>query len=116
MNDEIPNTNPQCAVPDPTPADSNPPPDEREQLIGAYQAQALKQPDPLRANLGVLAGDLMVVAYRARQCLDKVWAKNGPDRDYQLAHQAESILRFTRALGGLLRLQEKETEPPGPAR
>ena len=76
----------------------------------------MKQPDPLRTNLGLITGDLMVVAYRTRQSLDKAWQQNGPDRDLQVAQHGETLLRFGRAIGGFLRLDRQEkadTEPPG---
>jgi hypothetical protein len=36
---------------------------DRRRLVGALQAQALTRDNPLAANLGVLTGDLMLLAH-----------------------------------------------------
>ena len=82
------------------PAENDKASDQREQLISAFQTQAMKQADPLRANLAVINGDLMQIAYRTRQALDKEWTKN---RDDLVAEKSEMILRRVRAIDRLAR-------------
>ena len=43
--------------------DSSPTLSERMALVRAYQQQAMARPDPLAANLGTIAGDLMSFAH-----------------------------------------------------
>jgi hypothetical protein len=43
--------------------DSSPTLSERMALVRAYQQQAMTRPDPLAANLGTIAGDLMRIAH-----------------------------------------------------
>ena len=65
--------------------------DARLALIRAYQAHALRQPDPLAANLAVINGDLMELVYRLRQALDGS-ASGSPAAFPELAHQVEVLL------------------------
>jgi hypothetical protein len=46
-----------------TARDSAPTLSERMTLVRAYQQQAMARPDPLAANLGTIAGDLMSFAH-----------------------------------------------------
>jgi hypothetical protein len=48
------------AIPPPAPAPTR---EQRQSLVRAYQLQAMKRPDPLAANLGVLQADLMQFAH-----------------------------------------------------
>ena len=51
-------------------ATSHPPThEERLALVHALQNEALKQPDLMRANLEIISGDLMLIAYGTHQAL-----------------------------------------------
>ena len=43
--------------------DTSPTLGERRALVRTYQRQAMARPDPLAANLGVIAGDLMNISH-----------------------------------------------------
>lgn len=62
------------STPSPAPAAPGPPAGspsyaERLQLVDALQARAVRQPDPLQANLEVISGDLLRLLHRAWQDL-----------------------------------------------
>jgi len=88
-------------------------PDEREALISRYQTEAMQQPDPLRANMGVVSADLMRMMYRYGKSTEMAWAKNGPARD--LTRQAETMLKISREIERLARFDRQmdvKTSPP----
>jgi hypothetical protein len=80
--------------------------DTRLALIHAYQDQALKHPNPLAANLGVINGDLMELVYRLRQALDSS-ASRSPADFPQLAQQVDVLLRTVRQVDRLAQLERQ---------
>ena len=84
--------------------------EDRTRLAEAYQARALRRPDLLAANLGVLAGDLLLLAHavgdRARASAAGAAAPGGGPR---LAPTAELFLRLVRQIDRLAHLEHQMT-------
>jgi len=49
----------------------------RQEKIDDFREEALKNPDPLRANLGVVVSDLLEMEYRYKQAMDAAFAAAG---------------------------------------
>jgi hypothetical protein len=102
---------PTAGAPGPTPPEA-PAPEGRLELIRAYQARAAGGPDPLAANLGVIAGDLMLLAYRQRQIAEANLA--GPqDPALQAARFARDADRYLRFVAQLHRLTQLNRQLAG---
>jgi hypothetical protein len=90
--------------------------EERLGRIRELQARALTRPDPLAANLEVLAGDLMLFAYRMSQSLEESLAgapgPAGPPPGF--VQQAETYLKFVRQLDRLVAISRAASRPAVP--
>jgi hypothetical protein len=99
-----------------TPTDPSPPPGpspaQRARLARAYQAAACRRPDPLAANLGVLTGDLLVLAHGFAEQVPAALAAAGPDpaADPRFARTVELYLKLLRQVDRLA--QADRRTPP----
>ena len=87
-------------------SEAGPHPDQREELIQRYQAHAMNQLDPLRANLGVINADLMRLFYQSQESLHQDW-ENGFSDLRELAQQAERALKYARQIDRLARVDRE---------
>lgn len=88
--------------------------DPRRELIQKFQSDAMQRQDALSANLGMINGDLMLMAYRLRQSIEKTMAKTDAATDRQFAQQAETYLKYVRQIDRLAQIDrqlQKETMP-----
>ncbi len=86
--------------------------EQRQALVRAYQAEALRRPGALAANLGVLTADLMGLAHGLGE-LVREGLERGPGAGGQrLYRDAELYLKFVRQID---RLAQMERRPPAPA-
>jgi hypothetical protein len=76
---------------------------ERNRLAHAYQAQALRQNDLLIANVGVLAGDLILLAHVAGERARAALAGGGP----QFGQAADLYLKFLRQIDRFAQLERR---------
>jgi hypothetical protein len=92
-------TDPVTPPPGPTMAD-------RLRLVGRLQAQALDRPDPLAANLGVIAGDVAMfvhcMAVRARAGLAAPPAGGPPH-----GAEADTFLKMIRQFDRFAQLEQR---------
>jgi len=114
MNDNA-TKNPQA----PNPATANQAADqaarnERLELIRKFQADAMKRPDALSANLGVINSDLMRMLSRLSEALEKSMANTEPGADRHFAQQAETYLKFVRQIDRLAQLDRQLQKPSAP--
>jgi hypothetical protein len=82
-------------------------------LVGALQAQALRRPDPLAANLGVIAGDLMGFAHGLAAAAQAGLADGAASAEARRSflHNLEVYLKVVRQID---RLAQLERQPPPP--
>lgn len=104
-------------------ADSNPESIEdrlrgqRLELIQKFQEEALERQNPLAANLAVINGDLMTMAFRLKQSIEKTSVKSDSASFRQIAQQTEAYLKCVRQIDRFAqidRLLSKHTEPELP--
>jgi len=86
---------------------------ERLELIRKFQADAMKRPDALSANLGVINSDLMRMLSRLSEALEKSMTNTEPGADRQFAHQAETYLKFVRQVDRLAQIDRQLQKPAG---
>jgi hypothetical protein len=80
--------------------------------VRAYHAEALRRPDPLSANLGVLAADLLGLAHGLGE-LVREGLERGPGAGRQrLSRDAELYLKFVRQIDRLARMERRPNAPP----
>jgi hypothetical protein len=79
--------------------------DERDRLAHAYQSRALRQPDLLVANLGVLAGDLILLAHAARERVRAAQASG----DTRFGEAADLYLKVLRQFDRFAQIERQVT-------
>ena len=86
--------------------------DLRMQKIREYQIQSLSNADPLCANLGAEAGNLMRMGLRLGQAIDTCLAKSTdvPQQAKELSAIMETYLKVTRQWDRLVQLEDRITE------
>jgi hypothetical protein len=73
--------------------------EERLGLIRSYQADALGRTDPHVANLELIDGDVMLLALRMRESMEKQLLEGpGAGEGRRFEHQAETWLRCIRQI------------------
>jgi|SRR5579871_152795 len=97
------------AAADHAPGERAPIQDQRSALVRAYQQQALGRTDPLAANLGMIAADLMGFAHGLASL---VQTQLGPGSVSEQARErlvadAELYLRFVRQFDRLVQLERQ---------
>jgi hypothetical protein len=110
-----PLTDPPSGVPVP---EVKPPSREgRRGLAWALQNEALRRSDPLRANLGVLAGDLMLLAHQIGGALEEnpPAAMNSPERFRQFNQKADLYLKVVREMSRLVQADQQIARADRPA-
>ena len=100
--------------PDPVGSD----PHFRTRLARAYQAQAARRLDLLAANLGMLAGDLMLLAHMMGEQVQAALVDGGasPAADSRLARTIETYLRFVRQVDRFAQLERRPVPAADPSR
>jgi len=96
-------TDPPTPRPGPTMAD-------RLRLVGRLQAQALDRPDPLAANVGVLAGDVALVAHHLADRAQAGLTGRGGDAPPS-GEAAETFLKVVRQFDRLAQLEQRWADP-----
>jgi hypothetical protein len=95
---------------------SDPPPsrEQRLALVRALQAQALRQEDPLAANLGVLSADLMGFAHTLAATVQASLAEGAASAEgrQRFGQDAELYLKFIRQIDRLAQLERQRSQPP----
>ena len=96
-----------------SPGEAPPSREQRMALVGALQAQALRRPDPLAANLGVIAGDLMGFAHGLAAAAQAGLADGAASAEARRSflHNLEVYLKVVRQID---RLAQLERQPPPP--
>jgi hypothetical protein len=81
----------------------------REMKIWALQHEALHRPEPLRANLGAMEGDLMQVAVQIQSALEEDLSAttNSPERFGQLQRKVELYLKVSREISRLVQADQQ---------
>jgi hypothetical protein len=82
-------------------------------LARAFQARALQRPDPLAANLGVIAGDLMGLAHGLAAGVQANLARGTASAEgrQRFVQDAELYLKFVRQIGHFAQI-ERRLSPP----
>jgi hypothetical protein len=84
--------------PEPIPAPTFPTVDQRQQLVRAMQQQSLKHADPLAANIGIITGDILMLAHALGDGLWPQLSEPAADGSPRALHSIELYLRCTRTL------------------
>ena len=81
--------------------------------IRQYQNDSLQQPDALQANLGAVSSDLMLLAYRLHETINRSLAgsSNRLERFAKLSRAIETYLKITRQIDRLANLDRLLSEP-----
>jgi hypothetical protein len=110
MND----TNPRAPVAGEGPSASPPSREQRLALVRALQAQALRQEDPLAANLGVLSADLMGFAHTLAPAVQAglTAAAASAEGRRRFGQDAELYLKFVRQIDRLAQFARQRPSPP----
>jgi hypothetical protein len=111
-----PRTEPPSGVPGP---EAKPPTHAvRQAQIWALQTEALRRPDPLRANLGAMLGDLMLLALRIRATFDEDLSAvlNTPEQYRELQQKGDYYLKVTREVSRLVQADQQIARTDRPAK
>ncbi|MFL5338728.1 MAG: hypothetical protein ACJ8F7_01060 [Gemmataceae bacterium] len=92
---------PAAAAPPTRPAGPGP---DRLALVQAYRVQALERPDPLAANLGMMAGDLFVLTHALGT---RLAAAPDPAAARGFGRDVEMYLKITRQIDRLAQLERR---------
>ena len=89
----------------------------RQEKIDDYREEALKNPDPLRANLGVVVSDLLELEYRYKQAMDAAFAAgNNPLETFQnLGAAMDGYHRTVRQIDRFARLDTQHSSRRKPS-
>jgi hypothetical protein len=98
---------------DGNPSGMSPTSEDRMALVRAFQREAMKRPDPLAANLGVIAADLMGFAHglaaRVQESLSRAATSSGGRQ--QFVQNADLYLKFVRQIDRLAQLERQLSRP-----
>jgi hypothetical protein len=85
---------------------------QRMEKIQQLLADALQQPDPLQANLGVAVSDLMSMGFWLKQAIDELLASEAdPLQHFQkVSAPLEAYLKITRQWDRLVQLDRRLTD------
>src|SRR5579871_5985466 len=94
-------------------SDPAPSREQRLALVRALQAKALRQEDPLAANLGVLSADLMGFAHALAATVQASLAEGTASAEGRqcFAQDAELYLKFVRQIDRLAQLARQRPSP-----
>src|SRR5687768_3005403 len=87
--------------------------EERLGMIREFQSRALRRPDALSANLGLISGDLMLFALRIREAMEENLSglPATPEGLRQFERQAETYLKFVRQIDRLAQIERQLARP-----
>jgi hypothetical protein len=80
------------------------PANARLELIRRYQAEALTRPNALAGCVGVLNGDLMLLAHGLTRTVEKQLVRSGGPREIELTRASQTYLAIARQIDRFARL------------
>jgi hypothetical protein len=92
-------------------AEGGPTQEQRRALVLAYQAEALRRPNPLSANLTMITADLMGLAHRLVESV-KEGLGPGPAGLQRLGRHADLYLKVVGQIGRLVQMEQRPPFSP----
>ena len=93
-------------------AEGGPTREQRRALVLAYQAEALRRPNPLSANLTMITADLMGLAHGLAESVKEALGPGPASGRQRLGRDADLYLKVVGQIGRLVQMEQRPPLSP----